>query len=705
MKRTTIIMLIFGVANYGLSTEMLQMSNKDSAVQYLYYVMDKYHKTVDVYTEQDAGGNVYFPSGWMGDINALKYRGDCLDSPYLGLTCIKIEFIPLGNNWAGIYWQYPENNWGDEPGYDLSGATMLTFHVRGEMGGEKVEFFMAGVNQYGYTGPYRDPIQRKIPVTLDNTWQEYSIDLQGIDLQSIIGGFGFSTSAAMNRGQNVTFYLDDIQYDKKRFNEPRLLLSYEQSKFKDDYYEDAANRNAAYVHDNAVAMMTLMSDTINLESEDWTRAKLIGDALILCRDNDRYFHDGRLRNGYMTGDIIYRDTTRMPSWWDSTIEQSLENEYAVSSYTSNLAWAMIAWLWYHSHKDNPPYLTAAEELGNWIHNEMYDTLGINGYTRGFWGPDLEQIKFSSKATEDNILLYSAFKMLYKATGDLKWKNRFKYARDFVIAMWWDRDKHFWAGTQDDGKTPLTDVIPLNIHTLAFLIFKSDQILRDKFIPGINWVSDNCWVENCPNCDCTYSGYDSNGDLDGIWLGGTAQMALVYMYLNYFDKAEHILEQIRKAQKSARNANNGGIIESCHDSVSTGFYDPRNNQVYKNIRLHIGSTAWYICAEENFNPTKINLLSAFKLPATYSLLQNYPNPFNSCTTIKYQLPKTSYVQIDIFNTLGQKATNIVDERQDTGYYTVHWDGRDIRGQNVGCGVYFIRMLTEDYLKTIKILYIK
>ena len=89
MKRITIIIVILGVYfEYGLSATTLQISHEDSALQYLYSVMDKYHKTVDVYTEQDAGGNVYFPSGWMGDINALTYKGDFLDSTHSGLTCI-----------------------------------------------------------------------------------------------------------------------------------------------------------------------------------------------------------------------------------------------------------------------------------------------------------------------------------------------------------------------------------------------------------------------------------------------------------------------------------------------------------------------------------------------------------------------------------------------------------------------------------------
>jgi hypothetical protein len=43
--------------------------------------------------------------------------------------------------WAGLYWQHPDNNWGDEPGVDLTGAKRISFYARGERGGEIVEVY------------------------------------------------------------------------------------------------------------------------------------------------------------------------------------------------------------------------------------------------------------------------------------------------------------------------------------------------------------------------------------------------------------------------------------------------------------------------------------------------------------------------------------------------------------------------------------
>jgi hypothetical protein len=81
------------------------------------------------------------------------------------------------------------------------------------------------------------------------------------------------------------------------------------------------------------------------------------------------------------------------------------------------------------------------------------------------------------------------------------------------------------------------------------------------------------------------------------------------------------------------------------------------------------------------------------PVTYTLHQNYPNPFNPSTTIKYQLPVESKVWIDIFNILGQKVINLIDEKKPAGYYNVHWDGNTWNGNRVASGVYIYRMTAE------------
>jgi len=80
------------------------------------------------------------------------------------------------------------------------------------------------------------------------------------------------------------------------------------------------------------------------------------------------------------------------------------------------------------------------------------------------------------------------------------------------------------------------------------------------------------------------------------------------------------------------------------------------------------------------------------PRDFILKQNFPNPFNPQTTIGFSLSRFSYVQIAIFNTLGERVNILLDETKPAGDYDVTWDGRDHRGSAVVSGVYFYQMTT-------------
>lgn len=74
--------------------------------------------------------------------------------------------------------------------------------------------------------------------------------------------------------------------------------------------------------------------------------------------------------------------------------------------------------------------------------------------------------------------------------------------------------------------------------------------------------------------------------------------------------------------------------------------------------------------------------------------NYPNPFNSGTTINYELARDGRVDIDVFNTLGQLVTTVLDRRQLAGAHIVRWDGRSRSGP-VSSGVYFARITSHGH----------
>ncbi len=155
----------------------------------------------------DKAGLSYTPSGYMGEHDAIAMDEQSKDNPHTGDTCLKVTY-EKDTGWGGVVWQHPAEDWGDKPGgFDLTGAKTLTFHARGEKGGEKVNF---GFGVLGADKAYPDSAGHTSAFTLTDAWKAYTIDLDGKDLSCIKTGFLWSAAA---QGEVVTFYLDDIRFE------------------------------------------------------------------------------------------------------------------------------------------------------------------------------------------------------------------------------------------------------------------------------------------------------------------------------------------------------------------------------------------------------------------------------------------------------------------------------------------------------------
>jgi len=108
-----------------------------------------------------------------------------------------------------VYWQYPANNWGAQPGYAIpSGATRATFKAKGQDGGERVKFQVGGIGN-GSTR-HRDTLHASAEVTLTSSWKSYSVSFAGQSYQEVLGGFGWTMTAGGSHGGG--FSVDDIRW-------------------------------------------------------------------------------------------------------------------------------------------------------------------------------------------------------------------------------------------------------------------------------------------------------------------------------------------------------------------------------------------------------------------------------------------------------------------------------------------------------------
>ena len=94
-----------------------------------------------------------------------------------------------------------------------------------------------------------------------------------------------------------------------------------------------------------------------------------------------------------------------------------------------------------------------------------------------------------------------------------------------------------------------------------------------------------------------------------------------------------------------------------------------------------------------------------LPIKAELLTNYPNPFNPETTVRFNIVKDDVVNIDIFNIRGQKIKILLNDFLKVGYHEILWDGTDENRNELGSGIYFYRMQTNDFTEVKKMILMK
>jgi hypothetical protein len=88
------------------------------------------------------------------------------------------------------------------------------------------------------------------------------------------------------------------------------------------------------------------------------------------------------------------------------------------------------------------------------------------------------------------------------------------------------------------------------------------------------------------------------------------------------------------------------------------------------------------------------------PNTYSLEQNFPNPFNPSTTINFSIPQKDFVNLKIYNLVGEELKTLLNEEKDAGTYQIKFDAL-----NLPTGIYFYKLNTSSFSETKKMILLK
>ena len=136
--------------------------------------------------------------------------------------------------------------------------------------------------------------------------------------------------------------------------------------------------------------------------------------------------------------------------------------------------------------------------------------------------------------------------------------------------------------------------------------------------------------------------------------------------------------------------------------------------YYDFELENGITYWYKIEDVSLNgvksqhgPVFVNPYSSSALsreslfpPTEFYLAQNYPNPFNPNTRIEYHLPVASRVQLQIYDALGNKISEMIDEWQESGKYFITFNGSELAS-----GVYFYQLKANKNIQIQKMILLR
>jgi hypothetical protein len=157
---------------------------------------------------------------------------------------------------------------------------------------------------------------------------------------------------------------------------------------------------------------------------------------------------------------------------------------------------------------------------------------------------------------------------------------------------------------------------------------------------------------------------------------------------------------------------GSMVESSNSSQTielTGLEFPISISV-ENISISLQNTFGKVI-NPDLKPgkifpvvNKIDKLDIFPVetltPAEYTLEQNYPNPFNPATIINFAVPNESFVNLSIYNTLGELVSTLVNEQKKPGSYEYEFNG-----SGLASGIYLYRIQAGDFIQTKKMTLVK
>jgi len=215
--------------------------------------------------------------------------------------------------------------------------------------------------------------------------------------------------------------------------------------------------------------------------------------------------------------------------------------------------------------------------------------------------------------------------------------------------------------------------------------------------GYNWQADiyNCYA----------TGFVTNkGDRDGGLVGWCFYGAVENSFYDIQTTGQNDPPQVGVGKTTAEmkdvatytNLSTVGLT-SPWDFVNNPYNDTSNYDYWDIDSLHTINDGYpFIVYDTTTSVKKLGTT----LPDEFSLSQNYPNPFNPTTTISFDISKSGFTILKVYDVLGKEIETLVNEKLSAGSYEFDWNA-----SSFGSGAYFYPLKAGEFVETRKMLLIK
>jgi hypothetical protein len=242
-----------------------------------------------------------------------------------------------------------------------------------------------------------------------------------------------------------------------------------------------------------------------------------------------------------------------------------------------------------------------------------------------------------------------------------------------------------------GNYSIYDNKPCNLVTIDGNVIASN--ISTPF-PGTNYIvtvkydqnGDTLWKKSYSYGTSSYNSLSSIcEDYQGcIYVfgtsGGSPFIAGNFFVILKYSPSGKLLKEIRNLDSS---------LPSYYGSARDFILDNRGN-MYMTSEVMLTQNQGYEYGLTVKYSAPVDTVSENVYPSDYILYQNYPNPFNASTSFEFELPRNSFVNISVYNTLGQKVAVIINDNFEKGYHYYNWNA-----PGLSSGIYFYIFRAGDY----------